>query len=286
MRQPRTVAAQPLDDHRFRLGEGGRWDGTDFWQVNLLDGELWRSTGGTGELHQVLDIDVPLGAMAPVLSGGKIVIAGTGVAMLDDAGRLEWIGRPADGAQPPRRVNDAGVAGGRIFFGTMDFAGSVGNGNLWRVDPDRSVTELLEGLGCPNGPACTPDGRTLYLADSTAREIRRYRIGDDGALHDETLFVTVPDGLGLPDGMIVDDQANLWVALWGGSAVARIDPDGGWADLIALPVVQPTSVTIVRGRMLVTSAYNDLADPGELDGATLVLATDVSAPVTASFGAR
>lgn len=283
-RTPRTVDLQPLDQHRFRLGEGGRWDGTDFWQVDLLDGDLWRSAGGTAELSQVLDLDEPLGAMAPVAGGGMIVIAGTGVALVDQAANLVWIGRPAGGHQPPRRVNDAAVAGGRLFFGTMDFPGTVGSGQLWRVDADRAVTELLDGLGCPNGPACTADGRTLYLADSAVGTIRRYRVSDEGALEGGDVFVSIPDALGVPDGMTVDDEDHLWVALWGGSAIARFDSGGNWADLISMPAKQPTSVTIADGRMLVTSAFNELAEPGELDGATLVLSTEVTAPVTSTFG--
>jgi sugar lactone lactonase YvrE len=284
MRSPRTVDVMPLDSRRFRLGEGGRWDGTDFWQVDLLDGNLWRSAGGTEILQQVLDLDVPVGAMAHVAGGGHLVIAGTGAALVGDAGTLDWIGRPVDGLQPPRRVNDAAVSGGRLFFGTMDFPGSMGNGQLWRVDPDRTVTALLDGLGCPNGPACSPDGSTLYLADSTAGEIRRHRIADDGSLVDGALFVTIPPDVGVPDGMTVDADGHLWVALWNGAAVARFDPAGDWADLIGLPVHRPTSVTIADGRMLITSAHNDLAEPGELDGATLVLATDAAAPVAAVFG--
>lgn len=284
-KQPRTVDVRPLDDHRFRLGEGGRWDGHDFWQVDLLDGDLWRSAGGAAELQRELDLAEPLGAMAPVAGGGMIVIAGTGVAIVDQAAMLDWIGRPADGKQPPRRVNDAGVAGGRMFFGTMDFPGSVGNGKLWRVDPDRSITELLDGLGCPNGPACTADGRTLYLADSAVGSIFRYRVAEDGSLDGGTLFVTVGAELGVPDGMTVDDDGRLWVALWGGSAVACFDPDGNLADLISVPAKQPTSVTIAAGRMLVTSAFNELVQPGGLDGATLVLPTSATAPAAAAFGA-
>lgn len=286
MIEPRTVEVEPLDAHRFRLGEGGRWDGTDFWQVDLLDGGLWRSTGGTGELHPVVELDMPLGAMAPTVDGRQIVIAGTGVALIDEAGHLDWIDRPVQGRQPERRVNDAAVAGGRMYFGTMDFPGVVGNGDLWRVDPDRTVTHLLDGLGCPNGPAATADGRTLYLADSTVGSIRRYAVADDGSLDSGTDFVTVDPELGKPDGMTVDADGHLWAALWGGSAVARFDPDGNFSDLISLPVRQPTSVTIFRGLMHITSAFEGLdADRGELDGATLVLPCEVSAPVTASFGA-
>jgi sugar lactone lactonase YvrE len=285
MMQARSVDVQPLDSHRFRLGEGGRWDGTDFWQVDLLDGDLWRSAGGTAELHRVLDLDLPLGAMAPTTGGGHVVIAGTGFAAVGDAGTLDWFDRPVDGRQPPRRVNDAAVSGGRMFFGTMDFPGEIGNGDLWRADPDRTVTHLLGGLGCPNGPAVSPDGRTLYLADSSAFVIRRYPLAVDGSLGAGTDFVTLDEDFGKPDGMTVDDDGHLWVAIWGGAAVARFDPEGGWADLISVPVRQPTSVTILPGRMLVTSAFNGLTDPGELDGATLVLPCDVSAPVTAAFGA-
>lgn len=284
MNNSRTVELQSLDSHRFRLGEGGRWDGTDFWQVDLLDGNLWRSTGGTGELQQMLDLEMPLGAVAPTMDGGQVVIAGTGFAAVGVDGELDFFDRPVEGWKPQRRVNDAAVGGGRMFFGTMDFAGTIGNGDLWRADPDRSVTHLLDGLGCPNGPAISADGKTLFLADSATGIIRRYSVADDGSLDAGTVFATIEPDLGVPDGMTIDDQDHLWVALWGGASVACFDPAGAWADYLALPVRQPTSITIFRGQMLITSAFNGLTDPGALDGATLVLPCDVSAAVTASFG--
>lgn len=280
----RTVDVQPLDPHRFRLGEGGRWDGTDFWQVDLLDGDLWRSPGGTGELQQVLDLDVPLGAMAPTAAGELIVIAGDGVAAVGADGSLDFFGRPVEGREPPRRVNDAAVSAGRMYFGTMDFPGEIGNGELWRVDPDGTISHLLDGLGCPNGPAVSPDGQTLYLADSSAFLIRRYPLHDDGTLGDGTDFVTFEEDFGKPDGMTVDDDGHLWVAVWGGASVVRFNPDGGWADRISVPVRQPTSVTILPGRMLVTSASDGLAEPGELDGATLALPCEVTAAPAGVFG--
>lgn len=273
-----------LDGNRFRLGEGGRWDGTDFWQVNLLDGELWRSPGGTGPLERVLALDVPLGAVAPTRSGGRIVIAGPGVASVRPDGTVDWYGKPVAEDSPPRRVNDAAVSGGRMYFGTMDFPGTVGNGALWRFDPDRSITRLLSGLGTPNGPACTADGRTLYLADSSVGTVTRYPVSGDGSLGPGTPFAQIDPADGVPDGMTVDDADHLWVALWGGSAIVRFDPAGTKVATYRLPARQPTSVTIAGDRMLVTSAWEGLADRNAWDGATMILPSPVGAPITAAFG--
>jgi len=90
---PRSVQVEPLDHHRFELGECARWDGTTLTVVDVLAGNLWASTE-TGPLEQRLHLDVPLGAANPVVGGGAVLAAGTGVAVLEPDGSLDWIAQP------------------------------------------------------------------------------------------------------------------------------------------------------------------------------------------------
>lgn len=276
-----TVGAARLD-----LGEGGRWDGSAFWQVDLLAGRLFRGARPWGELDLVLDAGLPLGCLVPA-ERNYLVLAGRGVAALENpattAPSLRMLCEPA-----PRghRINDGAVCGGRLYFGTMDDAGTVGNGALWRMDPDGTVTDLLDGLGCPNGPAFDPDGTTLYLADSARSVIYRHDLRPDGSLGAAEIFADCPIGRGVPDGMSVDGDGTLWVAIWDGAAVRRFRPDGTESGEIPLPVRRPTSVTLVPGAVLVTSARKGLAHPSRLDGATLVLPQPVGPPAVRRFAAR
>ena len=269
----RQVPYEVLDLQRFELGEGARWDGSRFWQVDLLRGTLWRSgVGGAGPLTNVLTIDRPLGAIVPNRVG-RLVLAGAGVAALDGT-RPVWLAEPVAGLATPRRVNDGAACRGRIYFGTMDAHGTAGYGELWRMDTDGSVHRVLEDLGCPNGPVFTADSRRMYLADSLRRLIYRFDVDGDGALLNGAVHTRIPSSLGFPDGMTVDDADRLWVALWGASAVGVITPNGTLTTLIDVPMRQPTSVCLTGEHLIVTSAWKDLgAERGPLDGATIAIPT-------------
>ncbi|WP_328793170.1 MULTISPECIES: SMP-30/gluconolactonase/LRE family protein [Streptomyces] len=99
----------------------------------------------------------------------------TGIALLAPDGTTDWLARPEGHARVPTRMNDdACDPHGRSWAGSMPYDGTTpGAGNLYRTDHDGTVHPVLEGLTIVNGPALTPDGRTLYLADSATRVIHR-----------------------------------------------------------------------------------------------------------------
>ena len=271
-------AWRTLGPARFDLGEGGRWDGSAFWQVDLLAGRLFRGTAPWGDLDLVLDASCPVGCLVPT-EGGCLLLAGRGVATVERAGTAETSLRMlCEPAPPGHRINDGAVCGGRLYFGTMDAAGTIGQGALWRMDRDGTVTQVLDGLGCPNGPVFSPDGTTAYLADSTRSVIYRHGVRPDGALGAADVLADFPVGRGVPDGMLVDGDGGLWVAMWDGAAIRRFRPNGTPDTGIPLPVTRPTSVTAVPGAVLVTSARLGLRNPTGIDGATLVLPTPARPP--------
>jgi len=94
----------------------------------------------------------------------------------------------------------------------------------------------------------------------------RFTVWEDGELAEPEEFWRPAPGDGAPDGMTVDDDGHLWVAMWGGSAVLRIAPDGATAARADVPARQPTSVCLVDGRLVVTSATVGLPAPAPADG--------------------
>jgi sugar lactone lactonase YvrE len=239
-------------------------------------------------------LDVPLGAVAPRPGGGWLAAAGTGFAVLDADGAVEWLARPEDGAPVGMRMNDA-VAdpAGRFWAGSMALAegveGSEGAGSLYRVDLDGTVHRVLDGLTVPNGPVFSADGTVLYLAESAHGIIHRADVdpatGDLGPL--ET-FARVSGGN--PDGMTVDADGNLWSAVHGGGRLDRYRPDGTVLERIEVPAAQPTSVCLTAQppyRAVVTSARDGLTAPGPDDGAVLVAPVTVAGrPATVARVAR
>ena len=273
----------------FDLGEGPRWFHERWYFVDILQGRLLSLDGGDGELepHTLLELEQPLGAVAAVAGeepGTWIAALGDGMAVVRHR-KIEWIDRPEAGARPPLRMND-GVCDpvGRFWAGSMAYDAIDGVGSLFRVDPDGTVERVLDGLTVPNGPAFSADGATMFLADSAKGVIRRYSVDvDTGAVGAGEIFATVDDAA--PDGMVLDNEHHLWVAMWGGGRIDRFDQGGRRSESIALPSTQPTAPCFggPSGReLLVTSASYGLTSPSAVDGAVWHLRSTVSGPPSRS----
>lgn len=267
----------------YRLAEGGRWVDNRLVFVDILGSRLYEIVAGRTRL--LAELDVHLGAVAPIAGapGRWIVAAGTGIALLDDAGRLDWLARPEDGAPQPRRMNDAVCdPSGRFWAGSMAYDEAPGAGSLYRVDADGTVTRVLDSMTIVNGPAFTADGSRMYVADSAAGTIERFDVDPvTGDILDRHDFVRIEGAS--PDGMTVDGDGRLWAALWGGSAVRCYAPDGTLQREIAVPARQPTSVCLADGRLFVTTAANGLSDPAPTEGAVLSMPVDAQAPPAAAY---
>lgn len=306
-----TGAWRPVDERRFELGEGARFlgsvslgdaegedtggsEGAFFVCVDLLRGQLWSTTGEPdGGLTLRAELDRPLGAVAQVKGDGPAWVGavGEGFARLrSDGGRLavtEVLAAPAAGRGVALRMNDA-VADphGRFWAGAMAYDGAHGQGFLARMDPDGGVHLVLEGISIPNGPAFSPDGAVMYLADTPTGWIRRHRVdtatGELGAAQD---FAHVDEGG--PDGMTVDAQGCLWSAIWGASCLHRYSPEGTLLERIPVPVRQPTSVALSVEppyRVIVTSATIGLDQTGEHDGRVITAPSTVAGIPAVAFG--
>ena len=269
---------------RLELGEGGRWVDGRLLLTNILQGELFEDDPSRQELRRILKLDIPLGAVAPVEGFDDVWIAaaGDGIAFLHASGRIDWLENVEAGNAAPARMND-GTAdpAGRFWAGSMAYDNTPGAGSLYRVDPGGSVTRVLDGLTITNGPAFSADGRTMYVVDSASGFVDRYTVEPDGSVHDAHPFLRLAGGRGVPDGLTVDSQGNVWIALWGGACVNRYLPDGTLDRSIELPADQATSVCLggEDGRNLfITTAHLGLSRNGEENshhGALFEIAVDV-----------
>lgn len=285
------MLCEPWSTDRFELGEGLRRQGRKLLMVDILTGRLLSLDPlAPGPAEVITTLGIPLGAVAPVLDrpGVHIAAAGTGVALLDGSGEPEWLARPEDDAATPTRMNDGCCdSQGRFWAGSMAYDGTPGAGSVYRTDPDGRVTRVLEGYTVPNGPAFTPDGARMYLADSAQGRIDTYEVSPEGEPVARTVFARVDEGN--PDGMQVDAEGHLWVAVWGAGRVHRYRPDGTLERVVHLPAAQPTSVCVVddpEPRLFVTSAMIGLDRAGPGDGALFSVPVDVPAPGVRPFGGK
>jgi sugar lactone lactonase YvrE len=279
---------------RLELGEGGRWVGDRYVLVDILAGRLLEGIEGIADsdrLHELRRLSGPLGAVAPVAGTPQawIAAADTGIALLLANGTEAWLGRPEDANPHTARMND-GCAdpSGRFWAGSMAYDSSVGAGALYRVSSDCVVEKVLDGLTVPNGPAFTPDGRCMYLADSALGTVGRYPLDpESGSLGEPVLFLNPDSGYGTPDGMTVDAEGNVWIAFWGSGIVRRFRPDGMLDAAVDVPASQPTSVCLggPSGRHLYvsTAGYGLPSDDSSSDGKVFIVEVDIPGPPAAEF---
>jgi len=212
------------------LGECPIWDGRT---GRLLWVDINRRTlqgcdaGGGGRSVQPLAAAV--GSFALTADPGLLLAAGAeGYGWLDRrAGRLIPISNPEPDATEHRFNDGRCDRQGRFWAGTMCDPRRVPEGSLYRLDPDLNWSKWRENITVPNSIAFSPDGRTMYFADTPTRRILAFDYEpDDGTIRGERLLIDLADQPGRPDGAAVDADGCLWSAAYAGGRVTRITPDG------------------------------------------------------------
>ena len=250
------------------LGEGLRWDArrSEVLAVDIVLGRVYRARiadGGGLSLHYTYELAGTVGAIAPVAGDdGWILAAGRGFAHLTQDGSVDRI---VDVAPAGARMNDGACdPQGRFWAGTLADDHRPGGGSLYRLGVDGRVQLMLDGLTITNGLGWSPDGRTMYLVDSGPRVIHAFNFDQStGAISDDRVLVEVPADVGAPDGLTVDVEGDIWVAIYGGGRVSRYSPQGVLREELLVPAAQSTSCAFA-GRELsdlyVTTATEGWSD--------------------------
>lgn len=240
------ISIDVLIDVKPLLGEGPLWDvrSCRLYFIDALGRRIYRCTESGSEVRSWI-VPSRIGSMALREGGGAIVALADGFHVLDfETGRIESVVDPEPDF-PSNALNDGKVdPQGRFVCGSMDMDEEAATGALWRLDPDFSVTKLDEKIICSNGPCWSPDGETLYFADSFSGSISAYNYDPKtGAASNRRRFVEVPgDRGGAPDGATVDDEGCVWSATVFDGRLFRYAPDGSVDRVIEMPVCKITSV--------------------------------------------
>jgi sugar lactone lactonase YvrE len=263
---PAAIDLAPAGTDAFILSEGPVWhaaSGTLVW-VDIEAGAVLRGT--LDDNDRVVDVrrtDLGeyVGCALPFDDQRTLVALTRCLAIIEADGSVT---RGSELLPKRQRFNDGKVdPEGRLVVGSLSLEGDALDNVLLRLEADGSLTTIDDDLGLSNGLGWSPDGGTLYSADTARGVIFRRDYGPD-TIGDREEFIVFDDGV-WPDGMTVDAQGNLWVAIWGGSGVRVLGPDGVERTGAGARIDAPHSSSVafagpLLDRLVVTSASRDLDD--------------------------
>ena len=261
------------------LGEGPVWDADEgclHW-VDIERGEVHRFDPVTQRDTVVLTLDRQVGAVGLRDGGGLVLAVREGFATWRPGqADVDVVARPL-GSNSLCRMNDGACdAAGRFWAGSMALTdGVLGQGSLYRLEPDGSSVEVLAGISLSNGIDWSPDGRTMYHVDTLALSLSAYSFDAlTGVLGPPRVLIDFERDDGFPDGIAVDAEGCIWVAFWLGSRVGRYSPAGELLGVVEVPTPLVTSCAFGGPSLedlYITTASRDL-DPTAVGAGDLYLA--------------
>ena len=281
--QPVAPSLRPVCEQNCLLGEAPIWDAnhrTLYW-IDIFGPHIHALDTATNAHRMAGCSDLP-GAIALNADGDLVVAQKDGVFRLDPETlrpleQLFDFGTALQG----KRINDGALdSAGKLLLGVMDMGVEDDAGEVLVLSPDMSsAATAVSGLTLPNGLRWSPDGRSLYVVDSRRQTVFRaaYDLAT-GVIGPKETLIRIPPEIGMPDGIAVDTEGCIWVALWDGWSIARFDPNGHLLEKIVLSVPRPTSLCFGGPDMktlFITSASVRLSSAqiqsAPLSGSTLAL---------------
>ena len=239
----RVLAAEVAFPAQCELAEGPVWDTARRllrW-VDILPGHVHALDPVTGA-HTWFEAGDPVGTFGLTSGGGLVLALVDGFALAGPDGQdLRRLGEFTVDRAVVRFNDGKPDPWGNFWAGTMAWQEQSGPPcSLYRLSPDGVVTELFGGVGLSNGLDWSDDRKMFYYADSLSGGVDTFGTDPDtGALSGRRRFISVPGGI--PDGLTLDAEGCLWLALWGTGELHRYTPDGTLDTVVRLPVSQVTS---------------------------------------------
>lgn len=267
-------------------GEGAFWDAaTDSVRfVDMLEGDVMTWDGTILRRSHVSDVTAVIRART---GGGYVVATERGFALTD--GELTIEREIPVFSDSDLRMNEGACdAAGRFYCGSMAYDARPDGGRVYRLDPDLSVRVALERVTIPNGLVWTAAGDVALHADTREGVIWAYDFDlATGRFGERRPFVRFSGTGGMPDGMSIDEDDGVWVAMWGGGAVRRYTASGALDLTIPLPTVNVTSCAFGgadRRTLYITTSRQGLADPEPEAGGLFAVDTGFTGAPVHAFG--
>jgi len=257
------------------IGEGAYWDWRtkELLMVDILSGRVIKFSP-QGDLIKEYQLGNHVGAVIGIEdSDDYLLVEQRGLSVMKPTGAREQLLTLI--TDDVRRFNDAKAdPTGRLWAGVMGYQENSGDGALYSYQYGGLMHQMIDALSVANGLDWTSDGKTMYFIDSPTRKIGVYDINLATSEIKLRSYIDIPVP-GNPDGMTLDADDNLWVALWGGSCVIQLSPEGKLLRKINLPVTKVASCTF-GGKdlttLFITTASWNIDE--ELAGSVFSIETD------------
>lgn len=261
------MTAELIFDAKAKLGEGALWDdasGKLYWVD--IEGGSFNIFNPVTSRNVAFSIGKRVGTVVPADSSHVLLAVEDGMAILNiETGDLSYRLRTGIHHEG-KRFNDGKCdPQGRFWVGSMSLNDIPAAGSLYCITEDFVLIEKVQGVSISNGIVWGVSGDVMYYIDTPTRQVVRYSFDpSNGEISEKTIVVHVPDGMGYPDGMAIDNEGMLWVALWGGFGVARFDPvTGKLLQKIYVPAPNVTSCAFGGkdlSTLYITTARVDVAE--------------------------
>lgn len=275
------MAVEVFDERRCVLGEAPYYEERSgrFGWVDILSRDLlWRSPERPDEVGAA-EVPQHIGAAVPRANGGLVLCLADGPVLADPDNTLHMLdeyadadaaaGRPRGADAPAVRSNDARAdPSGRLWVGTVAYDESPGAATLYRLEPGSpTLVPVLPGVTISNGLGWSLAGDEMYYIDSPTQRVDVFRYDPaTGELGERRAFAEIDKADGTPDGLCVDAEGGVWVALHGGGAVRRYRPDGTLDRQVDVPTRRVTSCAFGGPGydllLITTAAQDNESDPG------------------------
>lgn len=237
------IRAELMHDARAHLGEGPVWDPRVgvLWWVDIRNGALHRFDPDTGPIAPI-EVGQEVGAVSLRTSGGLVMAVRDGFATLDDDGRVSPLVH-VEADREENRMNEGKCdPAGRFWASTMSRDHYPNQGALYCLAADGAVRKVLDEISIGNGLAWSADRKTMYYIDTLTCGVDAFDYDvESGQISNRRQIIGIPYEQGFPDGMCIDAEGALWVALWAGACVRRYSTTGELLAQIDLPTSNVSS---------------------------------------------
>jgi sugar lactone lactonase YvrE len=250
-----------------------RWGGLRW--VDMLAGDVLRLTGdGEVERKHVGEVAA---ALRPRTGGGAVIAVERGFALEDASGEL--IALPEAWTDPGVRMNEGGCdPDGRFYCGSMAYDKRPGAGAVFRLDPDRSTRVVLEEVTVSNGLDWSPSSTSAYYNDTETLRTDVFDYDSEAGLTNRRTFVAYDSEDGRPDGLTVDSEGGVWIAMNGAGVVRRYSAQASLDAVVELPVAKVTACTFGGqdlDQLFITTSRENLPPEADPPAGALFCAADV-----------